>query len=169
METGQLTVEVTPVSVADLLAALQAETQDVQEQSGLAFVWQVPEPLPSLATDLGKLKIVLKNLLGNAVKFTAQGHVSISAQGEAGGVAIAVTDTGIGIPAEALDVIFEPFHQVDGSNTRQYGGTGLGLYIVKRFLTLLGGTVAVESEVGRGSTFRVWLPAMQPSVPSSRS
>lgn len=169
METDQLTVEVTSVSVPELLVELQAETQDLQQQSGLTFVWQVAEQLPSLVTDPGKLKIVLKNLVGNAVKFTAQGQVSISAQGEAGGVVIAVMDTGIGIPSEALGVIFEPFHQVDSSNTRPYGGTGLGLYIVKRLVALLGGTVTVTSTVGQGSTFRVWLPARLPSGASSGS
>lgn len=168
-ETSQLVVELTVVSVSGLLAELQAETQDVQEQSGLDFVWQVPELLPSLATDPGKLKIVLKNLIGNAVKFTAQGHVSISAQSEAGGVAIAVADTGIGIPAEALDGIFEPFRQVDSSTTRPYGGVGLGLHIVKRLVELLEGTVTVASTVGQGSTFRVWVPAtvISPTSPQT--
>ena len=159
IETGQLEVKVTTVSVAELLAELQAETQDVQEQSGLDFAWQVHEPVPSLVTDPGKLKIALKNLIDNAVKFTAQGHISISARGEPDGVAIEVTDTGIGIPAEAFDMIFEPFRQVDSSDTRQHGGAGLGLHIVKRLVVLLGGTVTVESTIAQGATFRVCLPA----------
>lgn len=73
-------------------------------------------------------------------------------------MAVSVTDTGIGIPREALAFVFEPFRQVENSSSRRYEGTGLGLHIVKRFLELLGGNVAVESEIGRGSTFRVWLP-----------
>jgi len=97
-------------------------------------------------------------LLGNAVKFTSAGRVTVAAAAKHGGVEISVSDTGPGIPPEALEVIFEPFHQGDGSLTRSYGGVGLGLYIVKSFLTLLGGQISVESEVGRGSTFRVWLP-----------
>ena len=163
METGQFTLEVTSVSVAALLAELQAEMREVQEESGLTFVWRIPEQLPSLVTDPGKLKVVLKNLLGNAIKFTAQGQVSVSAQGEAGGVAISVTDTGIGIPSEELGAIFEPFRQVDSSNTRPYGGTGLGLYIVKRLVSRLGGATTVTSTVGQGSTFRVWLPTIPPT------
>src|ERR1043166_6061035 len=122
--------------------------------------------LPPLWTDLGKLQTVLKNLLGNAVKFTSAGRVTVAAAAKSGGVEISVSDTGPGIPPEALSVIFEPFRQGDSSLTRSYGGVGLGLYIVKSFLTLLGGRITVESEVGRGSTFRVWLP-LSPEPASS--
>jgi signal transduction histidine kinase len=114
--------------------------------------------LPLLYTDPGKLKIVIKNLINNAVKFTEQGTITVTTQNQERGIAISVTDTGIGIPREALALIFEPFRQVESSTARRYEGTGLGLHIVKRFLELLGGEVAVESEKGRGSTFRVWLP-----------
>ena len=102
--------------------------------------------------------MVLKNLIGNAVKFTKAGGITVAARPHQGGVELRVTDTGIGIPQEELKVIFEPFRQIEDSATRQYGGTGLGLYIVKRLLEVLGGTITVESENGRGSTFRVWLP-----------
>ena len=159
LEVGRMPVQCEEVRAGDLLTELAIETQGLQEQSGLAFVWQVADNLPSLSTDPGKLKMVLKNLLGNAVKFTEQGSITIAAQGRERGVEISVTDTGIGIPQEALELIFEPFRQVDGSSTRQHNGTGLGLYIVKRTLELLGGTIAVESEIGRGSTFRVWAPS----------
>jgi len=77
---------------------------------------------------------------------------------EAARIRISVSDTGIGIPQEALELIFEPFRQIEHSATHQYGGTGLGLHIVKRLLDLLGGTVTVESAVGCGTTFRVWIP-----------
>src|SRR5215510_9355554 len=114
-----------------------------------------------LDTDSGKLKVVLRNLLGNAVKFTKEGGITVAARSLEGGVKFSVTDTGIGIPQEALGVIFEPFRQIEHSATRQYGGTGLGLHIVKRLFEMLGGTITVESEVGQGSTFRVWVPKSQ--------
>jgi len=101
---------------------------------------------------------VLKNLIGNAMKFTEQGAVTVAACERDGGVEITVSDTGVGIAPEVLPTIFEPFRQGDGSDTREYGGVGLGLYIVRRLTNLLGGTINVESEVGKGSTFRVWLP-----------
>ena len=125
-------------------------------------MWQVEEELPPIYTDPGKLKVVVKNLIGNAVKFTKAGSITVSAHSHTGGVEISVTDTGIGISQEALALIFEPFRQVDSSG--QQRGTGLGLHIVKRLLELLGGTVTVESAVGRGSAFRVWLPR-EPAPP----
>jgi signal transduction histidine kinase len=158
LEAGRLPVATTEVQVAELLKEVDAETQGLQEQSSLTFAWRVEANLPPLQTDPGKLKTVIKNLIGNAVKFTEQGRITVEAHRWQEGVGIVVTDTGIGIPRDALALIFEPFHQVDSSVTRQYGGTGLGLYIVKRLLEVLGGTIAVESEVGCGSTFRVWLP-----------
>jgi signal transduction histidine kinase len=131
--------------------------------STLDFIWKVEGELPPLHTDPGKLKVVLKNLIGNAVKFTKEGGITVEARRYSGGVEIAVSDTGIGIPPEAVESIFEPFRQADSSITHAHGGTGLGLHIVKRLLELLGGTVTVESEVGRGSTFRVWVPRESPS------
>jgi len=155
---GQLPVDICAVPLPILFAALQEETHERYAQSGLEFVWRLEPELPPLWTDLGKLKTVLNNLLGNAVKFTSAGQITIAASNKHGGVEISVSDTGPGIPPEALSMIFEPFRQGDSSLTRSYGGVGLGLYIVQSFLTLLGGKITVESEVGRGSTFRVWLP-----------
>src|SRR5207244_12216100 len=102
----------------------------------------------------GKGKVVVKNLISNAVKVTKAGSITVAAHNHNGGVEISVADTGVGISQEALGLIFEPFHQVD--NSGQLGGTGLGLHIVKRLLELLGGTVTADREVGRGSAFRVW-------------
>ena len=158
LETGRMSVEVTDVQLADVIQQLDDETPDLQERSGLRFVWHVAPDLPPVRTDPVKLKLVLRNLLGNAVKFTEHGTVTVDVHAADGGVEITVADTGIGITPEALEIIFEPFRQGDSSTTRRFEGVGLGLYIVHRLLDLLAGTISVESEVGRGSTFRVWLP-----------
>jgi signal transduction histidine kinase len=161
LEAGRLPLEITSVSVPDLLMDLQRDTLALQEHSGLIFVWRVDEPLPLLQTDAGKLKIVLKNLLDNAIKFTKQGTVTIRARSQENGIEIGVQDNGSGIAPEALEQIFEPFYQVDEA-TRLPGGTGLGLSIVQRLVVLLGGRIRVESAVGSGSVFRVWVPVEIP-------
>jgi PAS domain S-box-containing protein len=158
LDAGRLPLDWRETQVGAVLQEVQAETHRLQEQMALQFVWEIEEGLPVLYTDPDKLKIVLKNLLDNAVKFTASGSITVAARRHQGGVEIRVTDTGTGIPREALDTIFEPFRQLEHAATRQHGGTGLGLHIVKRLLEVLGGTITVESEVGQGSTFRVWLP-----------
>ena len=114
-----------------------------------------------MKTDSGKLKQLMQNLIDNAFKFTDKGSVTISAKIIEGGgswVEIKVADTGFGIPKDALPFIFDKFRQVDSSETRLFGGVGMGLYIVKRFAELLGGRVEVESEAGKGTTFTVTLP-----------
>jgi signal transduction histidine kinase/CheY-like chemotaxis protein len=113
--------------------------------------------------DGGRIRQVVTNLVGNAIKFTPRGHVvvTVTCDGQVGRQAqmrITVTDTGIGIPADKICVLFEQFSQVDGSTTRNYGGTGLGLAISKRLVTLMGGTIAVTSRPGEGSTFWFTLP-----------
>lgn len=167
LESSRLPVEYSEVWVADLLQEIATETQGMRERSGLEVVWHVADNIPALHTDPKKLKTVVKNLLGNAIKFTERGGVTIEARGQDGGGTITVTDTGIGIPPESLAAIFKPFHQVDNSSTRRYGGTGLGLHIVKLLLDVLGGTVTVESQLGHGSTFRVWVPQEKPPRPES--
>jgi signal transduction histidine kinase len=92
------------------------------------------------------------------VKFTEKGSITVDAHRKDDGVEIEVIDTGIGIASEDLSIIFEPFRQLENPLTRRHGGVGMGLYIVKRLLELLGGTIKVKSEVGQGSTFRVWIP-----------
>jgi len=158
LEAGRLRLESRETQVANLLQELQGEIERLHEQTRLTFAWEVEEALPLLYTDAGKLKVVLKNLLGNAVKFTPDGGITVAARRVEEGVELCVSDTGIGIPPEAQARIFEPFWQVEHPAASRAGGTGLGLHIVKRLLDLMGGTVTVESMVGRGTTFRVWMP-----------
>jgi CheY-like chemotaxis protein/anti-sigma regulatory factor (Ser/Thr protein kinase) len=119
---------------------------------------EVPENLPEALNDQDKLKQIIINLLSNALKFTEEGEVKLSAALENGSLRIAVSDTGAGLPSDALEYIFDEFRQVDGSSTRKHGGTGLGLSITKKLIHLLGGTIDVRSVEGEGSTFTVTLP-----------
>jgi signal transduction histidine kinase len=160
LEAGRLPLNMEDVEPVALLREINAETRDLQERAGLEFVWDIAPTLPLLRTDPMKLKVVLKNLIGNAVKFTEHGSVTVSAQRHDGTVEFRVSDTGIGIPPEAQTVIFEPFRQGDSSTTRRHGGVGLGLYIARRLLEMLGGKIEVHSEPGKGATFRVSLPTV---------
>jgi len=157
LEAGRLPMEIKIVEVPTLLEEIKAETEAERERVDLIYTWTIQGDLPPLYTDRDKLKIVLKNLIRNAVKFTKEGSVTVEAQGLCGGIEVRVIDTGIGIPVEALELIFEPFRQV-GTVSSGGRGIGLGLHIVKRLLALLGGTIRVESKLGAGSTFRVWMP-----------
>ena len=108
--------------------------------------------------DEQKLRQIVINLLSNAAKFTARGSIRLQAQAANGSVAIAVADTGMGIPADKLGLIFEEFEQLDATSTRVYGGTGLGLTIARRLARLMGGDIRAESALGSGSTFTLTLP-----------
>jgi signal transduction histidine kinase/CheY-like chemotaxis protein len=129
----------------------------------------IDRDLPMLFTDEDKLKQILMNLLSNAVKFTEAGAVTVTARRHDGEVRIAVADTGIGIPEEALGRIFDEFSQADSSTTRQYGGTGLGLSISRHLAQLMGGDITVQSTVGAGSTFTVTLPLRYAPTQTARS
>jgi signal transduction histidine kinase len=135
----------------------------------LQFEWQIEEELPILFTDVSKLKLVLKNLIGNAIKFTPEETVTITARAQRNGVEVDVSDTGPGIPREDLRTIFDAFRQEGHVLTRQHSRVGLGLYIVRQMLDLLGGSVSVESTVGKESTFWVWVPQRRVATQSSLS
>jgi signal transduction histidine kinase len=158
LEAKRIAVDVSDVEVAELVDEVGREYSSVLDRPALSVRWFAGNGLPVLHTDRVKLKMVLKNLVGNAVKFTDHGEVSLSAGARNDGVEFTVIDTGVGIPLDAQLMIFEPFRQLEVTRTRLRGGAGLGLYIVKRLLDALGGTITLESEVGKGSVFRVWLP-----------
>ena len=156
LDAGQLRRSIGEVDMCALLAEVCEEDRH-QDRPEVRIVWKFSHDLARIRTDAVKVKVILKNLLDNAVKFTEAGQVTVEARSSHGGLDLSVTDTGIGIAEDALPFIFEPFRQVESTSTRRYGGTGLGLYIVRRLVDLLEGSITVESQVGRGSTFRVWL------------
>ena len=125
-------------------------------QKGLQLLWEIAPQVPAyLVGDSNRLRQVLINLLGNSLKFTERGSLTVRVERDAeeGSLRFAVADTGIGIPPEKLGRIFESFSQADSSTTRKYGGTGLGLNISKRIVERMGGRIWVESKPGEGSTF----------------
>jgi signal transduction histidine kinase len=157
-EAKPASLEPQEVSLPDLLGEIAVEIRGQITKPEVHLVCETVPNLPPIYTDPIKLKMVLKNLVGNAIKFTDRGTVTVRADLYPAGVEVSCSDTGIGIPPEAQATIFDPFRQADRSIGKRYGGAGLGLYIVRRLLEMLGGSVTVESEMGRGSTFRVRLP-----------
>ncbi|MET0263672.1 MAG: response regulator [Rariglobus sp.] len=160
VESGHIEVIPEPVEVARLAENLRGMFSPIATQKGVAFRVHVSPKVPeSLVTDSQRLEQVLKNLLSNALKFTERGEVTLVIdRAKDGRVTLAVSDTGIGIPPEQQQIIFEPFRQGDGTTNRKYGGTGLGLSISRELVRLLGGEIQLSSEAGKGSVFTVLLP-----------
>lgn len=174
IEAGKEEVALGVCSLRDLLGQLEDLMQNNAQAKGLQFVLDIRADVPEqVITDAKHLYQCLINLVGNAIKFTKTGSVTLRAgllDGEAGPcLYFEVQDTGIGIPADRQKKVFELFEQVDSSTSRKYGGTGLGLAISKKLIELMGGGLTVESEEGVGSTFTITLPyepAAQPTAPS---
>lgn len=146
------------IAVPEIVDEVIADDHNLREKPDLLVRREIEPGLPSIRSDRVKLKMIVKNLFGNAVKFTEAGSITVAVRAVHPGIEIRVDDTGIGIAPDAQSFIFDPFRQVDGSDTRRYGGLGLGLYIARRLVDVLGGTLTLESEVGSGSSFRVWIP-----------
>lgn len=157
--TGIISVDIEEIDLGILLGELKI-FYVMAPARGPALTWNYPSNLPAIKTDKAKLKIILQNLINNGVKFTKEGNVTVSARDlpREERVEFKITDTGIGISEESLPGIFEMFYQADSSTTRSHGGLGMGLYIVKTFTDLLGGTITVESRPSKGSAFCFTLP-----------
>jgi signal transduction histidine kinase len=165
LESGRDVAVIEPLAVRPFWDELASELGTLP-RGGEVMLRFEPGPDAVVATDRRKLRIVVKNLVSNALKFTPAGEIAASCRVDAEGCTIVVRDSGIGIAAEDLPVIFEMFRQADSSDRRAYGGVGLGLHIVQRFVQQLGGRVEVASTRGVGSTFRVLLPASSVLVPA---
>jgi two-component system cell cycle sensor histidine kinase PleC len=160
-----------PVDLAALLDETTEPWMTLIEGKSIALERDYRAPLPTVYTDPRRLKQVVTCLLDNAAKFTSRGAIVLGAAGVKNGVEIFVKDTGIGIEAKDQEAIFDRFRQIDDGDNRTFGGLGLGLYTAHRLLDLIEGKISVESRVGEGSTFRIWLPSGEPAsaAPNPRS
>jgi len=159
IETGQMSVRISSVSLPTVINDVTEETQALATTKMLHLQVDIAPDIPEISSDVDMLHQILLNLISNAIKFTEQGEVRISATNLPGEcIAICVQDSGIGIAPEIQERIFDAFYQGDNSITRRYGGTGLGLSIVRHLTNLLGGTLTLDSSLGQGSTFTLLLP-----------
>jgi signal transduction histidine kinase len=170
IDAGDVSPEREQFSVVELLRELRVNHEPPLDKP-VSLQWFIPDDLPAMCSDKAKLRIILQNLINNAIKFTDEGTIRISARHTADRrrIEFEVADPGIGIAEEILPFIFDKFRQADSSSTRQRGGVGLGLHIVRVFAESLGGTVSVKSKLGQGSTFTLALPVGAVSPHSSQT
>lgn len=157
-ETGYLPINLQPLNLRPLLEALVQKFSDQILEDGPVLQLKCPLQLPNVMADVDRTEQVLVNLLGNAIQHTEKGSITVRASAEPTKLWIAVVDTGSGIAPEDLPYVFERFFRADRSRARYSGGTGIGLAISRRLIELQGGEIEVESYLGRGSTFRFFLP-----------
>ncbi len=167
METGNLTIEAVPFDLRTTLTEVSRLWEDQSRARGVRFVLDLADCPPFVVGDSARLRQIAFNLLSNALKFTEQGTVTLRAVAEGEWLALSVADSGIGIPADKLDLIFESFRQVDAGTTRKFGGTGLGLAICRNLARAMHGDIAVASVPGQGSTFTVRLPLVRANGPEA--
>jgi signal transduction histidine kinase len=169
METEQLTACLSTVDVKKFLENLRSDYAISFSKENVELRWNLEGDLPVASLDRDKLRHILENLINNAIKFTEAGLITVSARllsgihlskaaNQSSWLELQVSDTGVGMPADSLELIFEKFCQLDTTSTRLHGGVGIGLYLVNRFATVLGGDVSVKSQLGKGSTFTVTIP-----------
>jgi PAS domain S-box-containing protein len=168
IEAGKMDLYLESFEVGRMIREVSATVEPLMARKGNRFSARVADDLPMMHADLTKVRQCLFNLLSNSAKFTENGSIELTVEPKevsgAAGVEMRVADTGIGMTAEQMSRLFEPFTQADRSTTRKFGGTGLGLAITRRFIQMMGGDVQMESELGRGSTFRILVP-LEVSIP----
>lgn len=164
IEAGQLSLSISDYSLKEVVHTVVTATGSLAAEKNLALKTMIAKDLPGGKGDERRITQALLNLVGNAIKFTELGEVTIQATAENGAFQVAVSDTGPGIKLDDQKRIFEEFQQVDSSSTRKKGGTGLGLSISKKIIEMHGGRLWVESELGKGSVFKFTLP-LQPTTP----
>jgi len=157
LESKEVPLDISRIAVPELVEEIRSEIVAGWRKNTVQLHCELPAQPLVMYSDPVKLRMILKNLISNAVKFTSEGSVTLAVQGTATDVDFSIRDTGIGMSQEALAVIFEPFRQGDRTISARFGGVGLGLYIVSRLVDHLDGTISVDSEAGVGSTFRVSL------------
>ena len=158
IEAGRMELSLGEYAPEDIVATVRASLRSIAEDKGIELVTEVQPNLPDAYGDAKRLTQCLLNLVGNALKFTHHGRVTVGVEHRGGDLRYRVSDTGIGIPGDKLDEVFAEFRQVDATTTRDFGGTGLGLSITKKFVEMHGGRIWVESELGKGSTFVFTVP-----------
>jgi signal transduction histidine kinase len=170
IEAGKVRLTFEPVNVGDLVSTAVSSIKPQAQKKGLTLDLRLPGRAVEVRADREKLRQVMVNLLSNAVKFTPKGgwvqvlvtEVKFQPELDGEGWQFVVQDSGVGVPTDQLDKIFQSFYQVDNSSTREFGGAGLGLAIVKSYVEGHGGKVRVQSELGQGSRFEVMLPVSPP-------
>ena len=161
-ERGQVILRPQPTDKADLITKVWECYQPKAQEKKIIFKVKVPDNLPAVKVDPEKILWVINQLVDNAIKFTGSGgNVSLDCDLQNDQVRICIMDTGIGIPKERLNELFEPFHQLDGSSTRRYGGTGLGLALTKTILEAHGIAIKTKSEANKGSCFEFFMPVLK--------
>ncbi len=165
IEAGRLTISPEEFNIELVVKDALTTVEPLVGDKPVKLVSEIDPRISLLYSDSARIKQIILNLLSNAAKFTDSGHIKVIVKPlEENFVSLAVEDTGYGIPPEYLDVVFEEFRQVDGSNTRKHGGTGLGLAISRKLARMLGGDLTVQSEVGKGSTFTLTVPMVYRSL-----
>ncbi len=168
IEAGKIELNIDSIDLTNLIAEVESTTAPLMEANGNQLKIALPDDLGRVECDDQRLRQVLINLLSNAAKFTENGAIGLIIERNSDGwIRIAVRDNGIGMSEEQISRLFEPFIQADNTITKRYGGTGLGLAISLRFVEMMGGRITIDSELGAGSCFTVWLPDFAVSDPDS--